>query len=458
MRGFAFWVVSGLPVVDALTLAALAAFFTRSVLNLQNLPALAILLLVVPLTQHFLTRLGLYDSHRVESPAELVRKVLIAHLAAACLILGAAVFMAPRLVRSVAIVFAASFVILALTRAIVHAVLQSLRKRGFDRRNVLLSGTWEQAETFALAANAHPQWGLRLDCVATGTNGNRVFRSYPGGEPIATDVESILKSRVVDEVLLTIGDTPMPEILKEARVFEQFGAMVRVLFEPQQGESRPPKLASFAGGASLEVGGVRPSDRDAAMKRVFDVVVAAAAGIVALPTMIIIAILVKLTSPGPVLFFQTRVGLNGRRFRMFKFRTMVDGAELLVRQADRSITHGPIFKDPRDYRITPLGRLLRKFSLDELPQLWNVLRGDMSIVGPRPLPVYEAEMIAGEYRRRFSVPPGLTCIWQVSGRSDVTYERWMKYDLEYIDRWSLWSDAMLVLKTIPVVVKGRGGY
>jgi lipopolysaccharide/colanic/teichoic acid biosynthesis glycosyltransferase len=111
-----------------------------------------------------------------------------------------------------------------------------------------------------------------------------------------------------------------------------------------------------------------------------------------------------------------------------------------------------------DARIYPFGRFLRKTSLDEFPQFWNVLVGEMSIVGPRPLPVYEAERIAGEYRRRFSVPPGLTCIWQVSGRSDVTYDRWMRYDLEYIDRWSLWSDAMLVLKTIPVVVRGRGGY
>src|SRR5207302_1307146 len=131
---------------------------------------------------------------------------------------------------------------------------------------------------------------------------------------------------------------------------------------------------------------------------------------------------IKLSSPGPVLFSQMRVGLNGRRFRMFKFRTMVDGAEFLVRFAHRSITRGPIFKDPRDYRITAVGGLLRKSGLDELPQLWNVFRGDMSLVGPRPLPVYEAEQIAGEYRRRFSVPPGITCIWQVSGRSDVAFD------------------------------------
>jgi lipopolysaccharide/colanic/teichoic acid biosynthesis glycosyltransferase len=137
---------------------------------------------------------------------------------------------------------------------------------------------------------------------------------------------------------------------------------------------------------------------------------------------------------------------------------MIDGAESMVRHAYRSINRGPIFKDVNDYRVTEVGRALRRFSLDELPQLFNVLKGEMSLVGPRPLPVYEADQVTGESRRRFSMPPGITCHWQVNGRSNLEYERWMQYDLQYVDEWSLLSDAVLLFRTIPVVLSGKGAY
>jgi lipopolysaccharide/colanic/teichoic acid biosynthesis glycosyltransferase len=144
---------------------------------------------------------------------------------------------------------------------------------------------------------------------------------------------------------------------------------------------------------------------------------------------------------------------------MLKFRTMIDGAEaLLPAISARSITKGPIFKDPRDFRITPIGRILRKFSIDELPQLFNVIKGDMSLVGPRPLPVHESAAITGPYRRRFCMRPGITCLWQINGRSNVDYTTWMNYDLQYVDRWSLSMDARLLLKTIPAVLSRRGAY
>ena len=137
---------------------------------------------------------------------------------------------------------------------------------------------------------------------------------------------------------------------------------------------------------------------------------------------------------------------------------MLDGADALTKNWQNSVTRGPIFKDPNDYRVTGVGRVLRRCSLDELPQLFNVLQGHMSIVGPRPLPVDEANQIDGESRRRFSVLPGLTGLWQVSGRNNVSYETWMKYDLQYVDKWSLWLDAVLLLRTVPVVLSGRGAY
>jgi lipopolysaccharide/colanic/teichoic acid biosynthesis glycosyltransferase len=174
--------------------------------------------------------------------------------------------------------------------------------------------------------------------------------------------------------------------------------------------------------------------------------------------MLLIAILIRLSSSGPVIFKQRRTGLNGRVFTIYKFRTMLDGAEAMMMPAHRSITKGPIFKSSEDYRVTNVGHFLRRYSLDELPQFFNVLKGDMSLVGPRPLPVNEANAIQGVHRRRFRVLPGLTGIWQVSGRSDVEFDRWMKYDLEYVDNWSLGLDFKLLLKTAHVVLTGKGAY
>lgn len=175
--------------------------------------------------------------------------------------------------------------------------------------------------------------------------------------------------------------------------------------------------------------------------------------------MLVVALLIKLTSSGPVLFRQTRSGLNGRPFTMYKFRTMVTDAEQRKQELDAlNEMSGPVFKLTKDPRITPLGRILRKFSLDEFPQLFNVLRGDMSLVGPRPLPEYEVKRFDDcAHRRRLSVKPGLTCLWQVSGRNEVKdFKDWVRLDLQYIDNWSIWLDLKILLRTIPVVLLGTG--
>jgi exopolysaccharide biosynthesis polyprenyl glycosylphosphotransferase len=175
--------------------------------------------------------------------------------------------------------------------------------------------------------------------------------------------------------------------------------------------------------------------------------------------MVIIALLIRLTSSGPIFFKQTRSGLNGRPFTMYKFRTMVTDAEQLKQELDAlNEMSGPVFKLTKDPRVTPLGRFLRKFSLDEFPQLFNVLRGDMSLVGPRPLPEYEVKRFDDcAHRRRLSVKPGLTCLWQVSGRNEVKdFKDWVRLDLQYIDNWSIWLDLKILLRTIPVVLLGTG--
>jgi len=185
----------------------------------------------------------------------------------------------------------------------------------------------------------------------------------------------------------------------------------------------------------------------------------AGVGLVALsPILALIALAIRLDGHGPVIFAQERFGFNKRRFRMFKFRTMITDAEALqATLEDRNEAAGPVFKIKDDPRVTRIGKFLRKTSLDELPQLWNVLRGDMSLVGPRPLPLRDVHRFSESWlMRRFSVRPGVTGLWQVSGRSDLTFTRWVALDLQYIDRWSLGLDLKILAMTVPAVLKGRG--
>jgi len=197
-----------------------------------------------------------------------------------------------------------------------------------------------------------------------------------------------------------------------------------------------------------------------AMKRFLDVAGSAALLFALAPLFAIVALLVRLDSSGPVFFTQERVGFNKRRFRMLKFRTMVaeaDKQQELLEHLNEA--EGPVFKIRNDPRITRVGAFLRRFSIDELPQLVNVIKGDMSLVGPRPLPLRDVERIEIRWhKRRFSIKPGITCLWQVNGRSDIGFDDWVRLDLEYIDSWSLALDVVIIMKTIPAVFRGPGAY
>lgn len=219
------------------------------------------------------------------------------------------------------------------------------------------------------------------------------------------------------------------------------------------------KFLDFGGRSVLVFSRSPENSFELLMKEVMDRVGAAVALVVLSPFLLVVALLVKLTSPGPVLFRQQRSGLAGKPFTMLKFRSMVTNAE----QMRDELVHlnemtGPVFKITNDPRITPLGAWLRRTSVDELPQLFNVLRGDMSLVGPRPLPIYETRAISeNQHRRRLSMKPGLTCLWQISGRNEVLdFAEWVRLDLEYIDRWSIWLDLEILVKTIPVLIWGKG--
>jgi len=197
----------------------------------------------------------------------------------------------------------------------------------------------------------------------------------------------------------------------------------------------------------------------ASAKRALDIAISAFGLIVLSPLFLVVALLVKLTSRGPVIFKQTRVGVGGRHFTCYKFRSMcVDAESHRAKLAHLNEVSGPVFKIKNDPRLTSIGKWLRKFSLDELPQLYNVLRGDMSIVGPRPPVPCEVERYNQRERGRLAVRPGLTCLWQINGRSNIAFEHWVELDLLYIETMSLWGDVKIIAKTIPAVVTCRGAH
>jgi exopolysaccharide biosynthesis polyprenyl glycosylphosphotransferase len=220
---------------------------------------------------------------------------------------------------------------------------------------------------------------------------------------------------------------------------------------------RSMQVDEVEGMSLLSVRGVAQTRSARAAKRTVDLVGATVALLVVAPLMLAIALAIRLTSRGPIVFAQTRVGRDHEPFRMLKFRTMVDGADALKQGlSDLNEAQYPMFKIASDPRVTRVGNFLRRTSLDELPQLWNVLRGQMSLVGPRPLVPSEDEQVIGWHRARLHLAPGLTGPWQVMGRTEIPFDEMIKLDYRYVADWSLWNDVRLLLRTVPVVLRGRG--
>jgi len=288
-------------------------------------------------------------------------------------------------------------------------------------------------------------------------------RSYGASHPLeifgsASDIELVLRKHPVDEVYIAGNVRKHGDQMQEAiRVCEKFGvpfALPAYAFRLERAQAIDGSAVSDG---YLHYQTVRPQPLQLSMKRLFDIVISGTALWLLLPLLLVVIALIKLTSRGPVFFRQVRVGLHGREFGMLKFRSMVINAEALKETlAKVNEQTGPVFKMRNDPRVTSIGRFIRKYSIDELPQLVNVLRGDMSIVGPRPPVPKEVAQYDAWQRRRLSVRPGLTCIWQVSGRNQISFEDWMYLDMQYIDHWSLARDFNLIFRTVPIVITGRG--
>ena len=269
----------------------------------------------------------------------------------------------------------------------------------------------------------------------------------------------VLHDETVDIVVFSLVETLLPQIREALLACEAEGIEAWVSADFIQTVSAPVQFDQFAGQPLLIFRTTPTLSWQLVAKRAIDVVGAFLLLVVLSLPIVVIALMVRYTSPGPIIFWQNRSGLHGRPFRMYKFRSMVTNAEQARAELESmNEMSGPVFKVRHDPRITPLGHWLRKTSLDELPQLWNVLHGEMSLVGPRPLPVYETANFGDvSQRRRMSMRPGITCLWQVRGRNTITdFRDWVRLDLEYIDNWSLWLDVKILLRTIPVVLFGSG--
>ncbi len=334
--------------------------------------------------------------------------------------------------------------------------MRQLAGRAIGVESALLVGTDDMAEVFAGKLAAHPEYRLRvIGVLAIGHDGD------PGSSDLPVigstdDVERLAVSHRVSRVIITprgLDDSVLEDLLRRCRAQ---ALKVSIL----------PKLSDVLGPAvqvddveGVTVLGINPpwlprSSR--ALKRVMDVVLASALLLVFAPVMLVLAVAIKLDSRGPALFAQERVGRRDRHFRLFKFRTMVLDAEQHRAELVELSTDPDWLKLDHDPRITRLGRWLRRLSLDELPQLWNVVRGEMSTVGPRPLIPTEDDRVHGWARGRLDLTPGITGYWQVLGRTRIPFEEMVKLDYLYVMNWSLWEDVRLILRTLPLVLSGRG--
>jgi exopolysaccharide biosynthesis polyprenyl glycosylphosphotransferase len=327
------------------------------------------------------------------------------------------------------------------------------------RRRVLVVGTRDRARraVAALAGETLAACDV-VGCVEI-TLASAVGDVRPTPHPDAVArMTGFLKDNVVDEIVLAVPVTMVDAIEHAFVAAEMEGVRVRVMADFFRVAPKRLSLDECGAVPFLTLDWVAADDWRLIVKRLIDVVVAAGALIACTPLFVLVAAAIRLDSPGSVLFVQRRVGLSKRTFRLAKFRTMCTDAEWRQETLEGlNEANGPVFKIANDPRVTRVGRLLRRTSIDELPQLWNVLRGDMSLVGPRPLPLRDVSRFnEALQRKRFSVKPGLTCLWQVSGRSGIGFGEWLRLDLWYIDNWSLTLDLKLLAKTVPAVFRGTG--
>jgi exopolysaccharide biosynthesis polyprenyl glycosylphosphotransferase len=406
---------------------------------------------------------GLYRSRRL-SPrlAETVDLLKATTLSAVCFaVIGWILSVRMLSVLFLIMFWAISSTVLIASRIALRFTLAHIRARGRNLRYLLIFGTNPRALAFARRLVSSPERGYRLL--------GFVDDQWPGMEEFHRSgfelvcryagLAEFLRRNVVDEVVIYLPFGSFYRYWSEvASLCAHHGIIVRVNSDTFGLDNARWLAEEIDGGHSIATQTGAGEGWPLAVKRTLDVAISSALLVLLSPVFLAAALAIKFTSPGPVLFLQERIGMNKRRFRICKFRTMIPDAERLMPALEsRNELSGPVFKIKNDPRITPVGRFLRRTSIDELPQLINVIKGDMSLVGPRPLPVRDYEGFNEDWqRRRFSVKPGITCLWQVNGRSGISFDQWMLLDLQYMDEWSLWLDLKILARTVPAVMRGSG--
>ncbi len=357
-----------------------------------------------------------------------------------------------------------SFILLCFFRINARHLVGAIRREFSTPHYVVIVGLGERALAIGRAIERSAPYAIHLRAFLEANPPRTALhleRAYPVWDLAA--LPQLLASHVIDEVIFAVESGRLAGLEDVFLMCDEEGVRTRVAvdFFPHVNSqvyldrlnldtvSEMP-LLTFAAAPHDEV--------KLFLKRIIDVAVAGAALLVLAPVFLLVTLLIRLTSPGPAIFRQERLGLSGRRFTVYKFRSMVHDAEALKASVEHLNQKQTVFKIDNDPRMTPVGRWLRKFSLDEFPQLWNVVRGDMSIVGPRPAVPNEVDQYQRWQRRRLRMRPGLTCLWALKGRDALDFETWMRMDMEYIDSWSLGLDWMIMLRTIPQVLLGKGAH
>ena len=353
-----------------------------------------------------------------------------------------------------------AFSALLLTRIVARICMRVFRSSGRNVRNIILVGSNRRAVALADGLVGDGDSGYKLlgfvDDIWHFDGAPEHYKKMLIGN--SEDILELLRNMALDEVIIALPIASSYRFTQQIMNWcRQQGILVRC--DASLFDYTSDGVQSI--GISQRLITLHNTERNGVLvvgKRTFDFVVSTIVLVTLSPVIAVIAIAVRLTSPGPIIFAQERLGMGKRRFKIYKFRTMVADAEAQMKKVEHlNQSAGPTFKLKHDPRITSVGAFLRKTSLDELPQLFNVWLGDMSLVGPRPLPLRDYRGFSEDWhRRRFSVKPGITCLWQVSGRSSIGFEEWMQLDMDYIDRWSFWLDLQILAQTIPAVVKGSG--
>jgi len=405
-----------------------------------------------------LRRLGLYGSIRRIPRAEILSRLAVAGcVATAVMALTVLALGAPVAGSFPFLCGALQLFALATLREVALQGLYFLRRRGRNYRNFIVVGSGPRARHVLDSVARRPEWGLRI--VGFVDDSDIAVDPYLEGQKIykLQDFPAVLRNHVIDEVLVACPRSLLTTIMPIVATCAETGVPITLLSDLFGDFLPPPKVTSFDSLAAVSFAPVHHDRFELSIKRGIDIVGGSVLLVLVAPILLAASVAVRVTSPGQILFRQARCGMNGRPFQLWKLRTMCEGAEMIREEFEsQNVMDGPVFKIPDDPRVTRVGHVLRRWSIDELPQVWNVLKGDMSLVGPRPALPTEVVQYGMAQRRRLSMRPGLTCLWQVSGRNQIGFADWVKLDLEYIDNWSLGLDFKLLLRTIPAVIRGTG--